>query len=132
MQQAIIFANMAGTVALSVSLVFLLRGIYSLISGKCSLLGNRVTGKQGRIAGLLLTGQFIVGIAFYALMFEANKWGSSGADIYENARKSITSGIAQAIIFTVAILLGYFAARAIAKAGTAKEGHSGEEETSES
>lgn len=122
MQESLIFANIAGGVALIASLVFLLRGIYSLISGRCSLLGNRVKGKLGRIAGLMLVGQFLVGIAIYALMFEANKWGRSGPDIYENARRSIASGIAQAIIFSLAILLGYMIARAIAKGGTDNEG----------
>ncbi len=38
----------------------------------------------------------------------------------------------QAIISTAVILLGYMAARAVAKQDTYKEGHSGDEETSES
>ena len=108
------FASAAGAIALAVSLVFLFRGIYSLITGKCSLRGYKTEGKQGRIAGLILVGQFIVGIAIYAALFEANSWGSSARSISER----ITAGIIELIIFSLAILVVYIAARAIAKAGT--------------
>ena len=121
-------ASAAGVLAMVVSLVFLLRGIYSLISGKCSLRGHKVKGKQGRIAGLMLVGQFIVGITIYASLYEANKWGSSAASISDR----ITAGFTELIIFSLAIVVGYMAARAIAKAGAANEGIPGEEEKSES
>ena len=109
-------ANAASAVAMVVSLVLLFRGIYSLISGKCSLRGYKVKGKQGRIAGLVLIGQFIVGIAIYAVLFEANSWGSSAASISER----ITAGIIELVIFSLAILVGYIAALSIAKSGTEK------------
>lgn len=107
------FANAASALAMVVSLVLLFRGIYSLISGKCSLRRYKVKGKQGRIAGLVLVGQFIVGAAISASLHEANNWGSSSQSISEG----ITEGFTNLIIFSLAILVGYLAARAIAKAG---------------
>ncbi len=98
-----------------VSSVFLLRGIYSLISGRCSLRGFRVKGKQGRIAGLILVGQFIVGTAIWATLYTVNEWGSSSSGYSER----ITAGITELIIFSLAVLVGYMVARAIAKEATA-------------
>jgi hypothetical protein len=48
-----------------------------------------------------------------------NEWGSTRPDIYEMARLSITKGLTQTVIFTVAAPLGYCAARVAAKASSA-------------
>lgn len=115
MREALIISSMVGSITLVTSLVFGVRGIYSLISGRCSLKGNKVRGKQARLAGLVLACQFIAGMAVYAVLFETFRWGSSGSNLAETARKGIASGISQAMIFSAAIVAGYLIALSIAK-----------------
>ena len=132
MREALIFANIVGSVTLMASLVFGVRGIYSLISGRCSLRWNKVRGKQVRLAGLVLACQFIAGIAVYAVLFETFSWGSSGPNLAVAARRGIASGISQAIIFSVAILAGYLIALSIAKRRDENSIGTDEEEAPES
>jgi len=111
MQAASLLALAAGFIALVASLVFGIRGIYSLVSRRCSLLGNKATGRQARIAGLVLACQFVSGFVVYAVLYESLDWGSSASSYGE----LVTRGIAQAAVFCVSILAGYLIALSIAK-----------------
>jgi len=128
MKDALIMSGLASGVAMIISLVLLLRGLYSLISGRCRVLGKEVKGNKGRSAGLLLAGQFIVGFVIYLIMFEAFDWGSSPYD-YESARKAVIEHIAQAAIFFLTSLLGYLMARSVVKSASELGSQPGEVKT---
>jgi hypothetical protein len=103
MKVAVVVAAMLSVVAVVVSVVLALFGIYSLISGRCSLLGNKARGGRARTAGAVLALQLIAGMAVYAMFFEALGWGSY-------RRAPLVEPLAQALILAAASVAGYLIA----------------------
>jgi len=129
MKDALILSGIASSVAMVISLVLLLRGLYSLITSRCRVLGKEAKGSKGRTAGLFLAGQFIVGFVIYLMMFKAFDWGTSPYD-YDSARKAVIEHFAEAAIFALASLIGYLMARSAVKGENETGSQPGEVKTS--
>ncbi len=100
-------------IALIVSLAVWIRGLYTLIGGRCSFRGNILRGKHARIAGLFLFGQFLVGSAIYRGLFEVFHMGSGGA---QHIPSRIAGNVVVTAVFVLVIVGSYVMAFKYAKA----------------
>jgi uncharacterized membrane protein len=116
MQAALIITNAVAAIMIIVSLIFLIRGVITLIRGKCKLCGKLLKKKSARTVGVVFIIAPVLAFALWAVLYENLHWGRSGSNIWENAVRNITSASVQGGLLIVGIALAYFWAYSKAKA----------------
>lgn len=116
MQAALMITNAVAAIMTIVSLIFLIRGIVTLIRGKCKLCGKLLKEKSARTVGVVFIIAPVLTFALWAILYENLGWGNRGSNNWESAVRSVTSASVQSALLIVGIALAYLWAYSKAKA----------------
>lgn len=99
MKTLVLIAGMLRSLALLVGLVVAILGLVYLITGRVSLRGYKLRGKDGRKVGLVFLVQFVVAFAVFGLLFEAFGWGSTPGTLDELLTQALATCFASLVLF---------------------------------
>lgn len=106
MKEVVLFTGGFTALAAFIALIMFVMGVYTLITGRCTLCRERLAGRWARVAGLFLVTPLLAGIITLPIVEPTSPWYA----------QHLTARIAVPVLAVVVVLCAFAAAwRAHAK-----------------